>query len=149
MVVFHTSLSHIPEPELALAEARRALRPGGRLAIFDGDDVTVTVAIRPDDPLQACADAAVASLVHDPWLMRRIGGLVAGAGFQGCRLRGHAYTSTDSDYLMSLVERGADALAAGGGVDAEALKAEGRRRRESGTFFGHIAYTSALANRPA
>jgi ubiquinone/menaquinone biosynthesis C-methylase UbiE len=151
VVVFHTSLSHIPEPELALAEARRALRPGGRLAIFDGDYVTVTVAIRPDDPLQASADAAVASLVHDPWLMRRIGGLVTGAGFEGCRLRGHAYTSTDAEYLQSLVDRGADILAGSGAVpeaEAEELKAEARSRREAGTFFGHIAYVSALAGRP-
>jgi ubiquinone/menaquinone biosynthesis C-methylase UbiE len=150
-VVFHTSLSHIPEPELALAQACRVLRPRGRLAVFDGDYVTVTVATHAGDPLQACADAAVASLVHDPWLMRRIGALVAASGFEDCRVQGHAYTSTDAEYLQSLVGRGADILAGSGEVtdaEAEELKAEARSRREAGTFFGHIAYVSALAGRP-
>jgi ubiquinone/menaquinone biosynthesis C-methylase UbiE len=37
LVVFHTTLCHLPGPELALAEAARVLRPGGWLALFDGD----------------------------------------------------------------------------------------------------------------
>ena len=44
-VVFHTTLRHVPEPEVALGEAVRALRRGGRLAIFDGDYATLTCAM--------------------------------------------------------------------------------------------------------
>src|SRR5258708_3322192 len=57
VVLFHTTLCHIPKPEEALAEARRVLRPGGWLAIFDGDYATTSVAIGNFDPLQCCADA--------------------------------------------------------------------------------------------
>src|SRR5688500_11153042 len=57
VVVFHTVLCHVPEPERALAEAYRLLRPGGWLAVFDGDYVTISCARAADDPLQACADA--------------------------------------------------------------------------------------------
>lgn len=150
-VVFHTSLCHMPECERALAEAHRVLRPGGRLAVFDGDYATMTLARDAGDPLQSCAAAVLDMLVHDPWLMRRIAPLLAQAGFGECRVRGHAYTSVaGTDYFIALVDRGADALAAGGtiGTDAAAaLKREGRARVEQGTFFGHIAYVSVHARR--
>ena len=50
--------------------------------------------------------------------------------------------------MLSIVDRGADALLGTGriGVDAaEALKAEARRRSDEGEFFGHIAYASLVA----
>ena len=150
VVVFHTSLSHIPECERALSEAHRVLRPGGQIAVFDGDYVTTTVAAYENDPLQACADATVSFLVHDPRLMRRIGSLLEGAGFIDLDLEGHAYTSTGSPYFITLIERGADILAERGGLTAdvaEALKVEAKARVEAGTFFGHIAYVSAIARR--
>lgn len=53
VVVFHTVLCHVPEPEVALAQAMRVLRPTGQLAVFDGDYATVTRALAAADPLQA------------------------------------------------------------------------------------------------
>jgi len=41
--------SHVPKPESVLAEAFRAVRPGGWLAPFDGDYVTLIVATGADD----------------------------------------------------------------------------------------------------
>jgi ubiquinone/menaquinone biosynthesis C-methylase UbiE len=75
VVIFHTCLSHVPSPEIALAEAHRVLRQGGYLAIFDGDYASATVAIGDHDPLQDCADAFTASFVHDRWFARRMSGL--------------------------------------------------------------------------
>lgn len=151
-VVFHTSLCHMPDCERALAEAFRILRPGGRLAVFDGDYATITLATDARDPLQSCAAAVLDMLVHDPWLMRRIAPLLAQAGFEAGRVRGHAYTAvTGTDYFLALVDRGADALVTSGTVRSEAaaaLKHEARTRVAEGTFFGHIAYVSAQARRP-
>ena len=53
VVVFDSTLSHMPGPERALAEAFRVLRPTGWLAVFDGDRATATVAHGDHDPLQA------------------------------------------------------------------------------------------------
>ena len=150
--VFHTVLCHVPQPELAVAEARRVLRPGGWLAVFDGDYATTTVANSAADPLQACAAACIENLVHDPWLARRLAVLLRAAGFEDVRLRGHSYVEAPSSagYLLSIIDRGADALLATGRVGsgaAEALKAEARRRCDAGEFFGHIAYVSAIARK--
>jgi len=150
-VVFHTTLCHVAEPERVLAEAHRVLRPDGVLVVFDGDYVTPTVALGAHDPLQACVEAAVAELVHDPWFVRGLARLVRGAGFDEPHVMGHAYTKIGhAPYMLALVERGADALAAVGSVGpgaAEALKAEARRRMDEGTFFGHIGYVSLIARR--
>ena len=54
-VVFHTTLCHVPEPEVMLHEAVRILRPGACLAVFEGDYATGTLATRAGDPLDACA----------------------------------------------------------------------------------------------
>lgn len=152
VVVFHTTLCHIPDPAKALAEAFRVLRPAGWLAVFDGDYASTTVAIGKDDPLQTCAEAWVGSFVHDRWLMRRLPRLARTAGFQIVRLRSHGYVETsEPHYMLTIVDRGADALAGSGRIGADtaaALKAEARRRVDEGGFCGHIAYVSIVARRP-
>jgi SAM-dependent methyltransferase len=151
VVVFHTTLCHVPEPDVALQEAARVLRPEGRLAVFDGDYVTTTVALAAADPLQACADACVDFLVHDPWLVRRLPALLEAATFSLVRMRGHSYVETlDAAYIPSLLDRGADVLVTAGRIGSDtatALKAEVRRRIAAGRFFGHIAYASLVAKR--
>jgi len=151
-VVFHTVLSHIPEAGAALAEAARVTAAGGGLAAFDGDYATTTVALGDRDPLQACVDAAMDALVHDRYLVRRLGTLVRAAGWEVVRLRSHGYVeSEDPGYMLTLVDRGADTLVTAGrlGEDAaDALKAEARRRVAAGQFFGHIAYASLIGRRP-
>jgi len=152
VVVFHTCLTHVPGPEKALAEAFRVLRPGGRLAILDGDYATTTVAIGDHDPLQACADAAMAGLVNDRWLARRLPLMVTSAGFQVDHHDTHGYLQTTSpDYMLTLVDRGADILANAKRMDtvlADALKKEARRRVDSGEFFGFIAFAGLIAHKP-
>jgi ubiquinone/menaquinone biosynthesis C-methylase UbiE len=153
-VVFHTTLCHVPEPESMLQEAVRVLRPGGCLAVFEGDYATATLATAARDPLNACADAFREHFVHDPWLVRRLPALlrVAGVEPQCVRSYGYVETSKPGFMLAGWVDLGADALAYSGRIGADmaaALKAEARRRIASGEYFGHIAYMSLVAPKPA
>ena len=151
-VVFHTCLTHVPGPEQALTEAFRVLRRGGRLAVLDGDYSTTSVATGEHDPLQACADAAMAGLVNDRWLVRRLRPLVTSAGFVIERCDSHGYLQTSApDYMLTLVDRGADLLVNSGRIDAELaddLKKEARRRVDGGRFFGFIAFAGLIASKP-
>jgi ubiquinone/menaquinone biosynthesis C-methylase UbiE len=149
VVVFDSVLSHIPGPAAALAETFRVLRPGGRLAAFDGDYATTTVALGEHDPLQRCVDAMMAGSVTDRWVMRRLPAMVADAGFEVDDFRSHGFVAPpEGGYMLTIVDRGADVLAASGQIGpdaAEALKAEARRRVDQGAFFGHIAYAALVA----
>lgn len=151
VVVFDSTLTHVPGPEEALAEAFRVLRPQGLLAAFEGDYSTTTVALGTDDPLQACVDAMLSGSVHDRWIVRRLPRIVRECGFDVSRLRSFGYVDLEGSYMPTIVDRGVDVLHASGQIadDAAAsLKAEARRRVETGTWFGHIAYASIVAVKP-
>ena len=95
----------------------------------------------------------MAALVHDRFLVRRLPSLMRAAGWQFVRTHSHGYVeTTDAQYMLTLIDRGADALVDRGTVTdglAAQLKQEARRRVAAGVFFGHIAYASVIARRAA
>ena len=151
VAILHTALCHIPEPQNALAEAHRVLKPGGWIAEFDGDYASATVALAENDPLQACSRAVTEHNVMDRWIIRRLPEMTKAAGFYIQRFRSHGYAEViDPAYMLGHAERGAEVLAAQGVIGvvlADALKAEARRRAADGSFFGHIAYASLVARK--
>jgi len=153
VIVVHTALCHIPEPQELLTQARRVLRGGGWLAVFDGDYATATVAKGDSDPLEPCIEAFRNGFVHDRWLIRRLPALIEAAGFSVQPTRSHGYVEApEAGYLLTWIDRGADVLVQSGRISsemAEALKAEARRRSKAREWFGHIAFASILARKAA
>ena len=152
-VIFDSTVSHVPEPDRAIAEAFRVLRSGGVLGIFDGDYATTTVSVGKYDPLQVCVDAMMASSVTDRRIVRRLPALVRRAGFAGVDIQSYGYVEAgDGSYMLTMIDRGVDLLRGSEQIGEElaaALKAEARRRAAAGTFFGHIAYGSLVAQKPS
>jgi len=152
VVILHTLLTHVPEPEAILAEAFRVLKPGGSLGLCDGDFATATLQTGLNDPLEACTGAFVEGFVNDKWLVRRMSSLVQAAGFEVQPLRSYGLIEAIAPGLtMTWVDRGADVLSAQGRIGpelADALKAEGRRRADIGSFFGYMAYAALTAHKP-
>ena len=152
VIVLHTTLCHVPEPDQVLAEAFRVLRPGGTLAVCDGDYATTTVALGDFDPLQECIEAVKAAFINDVWLVRRLPTLLRGLRFEIVSSRSHGYLqTTEPEYMMTLVVRGADALASSGRIGSDlcaSLKAEAGRRAEADEFYGFIGFASFIARKP-
>lgn len=152
LVVLHTVLCHVPGPEKAIAEAFRILRPGGTLAIFDGDYDTSSVALFENDPLDSVVQWFIREHVHDLWLTRRFAPLVSDAGFEIGKIEGHAYLAEgEAPYFRTVVGRGADIMAGVGLMTleaAEAVKAEAAARIEHGRFFGFMSFLSLIAFKP-
>jgi ubiquinone/menaquinone biosynthesis C-methylase UbiE len=152
IVTSDSTLSHVPGPERAVGEAFRVLRPGGYLAVFDGDYATATVALADHDPLQVCVDAMMANSVTDRRIMRRVTSLVAACGFEVVSFKSYGFVETGGDgYMLTVVDRGADILCSQGHIGkdtAAALKEEARSRLRAGRFFGHVAYAGLIARRP-
>lgn len=151
VVVLHTLLTHIPDPEAVISETYRVLRPAGWIAIYDGDYETITISNHPQDPLGTCVENFKESFINDLYIVRKLSLLVTSGGFRIIRFDSHSYVETsEPDYLLTIVDRGADTLVTSGSIGeglAAALKAEARRRIERGEFFGHLAYASIIAQK--
>ncbi|MBV7396947.1 methyltransferase domain-containing protein [Mameliella sediminis] len=153
VVVAHTVYSHLSDPRAALAESFRVLKPGGTLAVFDGDYATNTVALFEGDPLQAAMTATLRNLIHDPYIMRKLPRMMVEAGFDAPRTAAHGFVQTQQpDYILSLMARGVTAATKAGECGVElstAFEAEAARRVADGSFYGAILFASAIAVKPA
>jgi SAM-dependent methyltransferase len=79
-VIAHTLISHVDNPFTVIQEAARVVKPGGMVAIFDGDYASLT--FDQENPLKGKEDdeAIIEALVTNPRVMRQMPRLLQNAG---------------------------------------------------------------------
>ncbi|GII05164.1 methyltransferase domain-containing protein [Planobispora takensis] len=151
-VIAHTLISHVAAPGRVLAEAGRVVRPGGTIAVFDGDYASLTFGCSDDRLGREMEAALLAVVVSQPRVMRAMPALLDALDLEVVWSRAHlrAEISTGA-FFLGLAEAFAPLVAREKllpAVRVEAWLAEQRRTAEQGTFFAACAYYSYLARRP-
>jgi SAM-dependent methyltransferase len=147
-------LEYVEDATAALAEMHRALRPGGRVVVWDVD--WTTVSWHSADPARMARVLAAwdGHLVH-PALPRTLSARLREAGFTDIALEGHVFATNQlspetyggalirvlGDYLGGLP----DAVAAD---DLDSWTAEQRALDEAGEFFFSVVQFCFSARRP-
>lgn len=152
VVLAITALSHTTDAEQAIPELLRAVRPGGRVGVFDIDPESWIIS-HPDRALTRRISAAATDIITDGWLARRLPGLLEAAGLVDVRVR--AFTPVERDptgYYGSLAPmRAAQAVQAGAVSDEECERwlAALRVEQAANRFLAGLTHLFIWGRRPA
>ncbi len=119
-VLAATTLSHIPDPQRALAEMVRVTRLGGRIGVFDVDG-DLTLFAHPERELTRRIIASYSDLGWvNSWFMRSLPNLLAGLGIADVKTR--AFMPLEAGgYYANRAERSAEAAAKSGAITGDEL----------------------------
>jgi SAM-dependent methyltransferase len=151
IVTLHTLISHVEDPLQVLCEARRVVRPGGTVAIFDGDYASLTFAY-PDPRLaRTIEDALIQLIVANPRIMRDIPRLLPAAGLELLEADGALYTNIGTGQFWPAAAESYGPLLARSGLLPQATVDDWRtfqaRAVQDNTFFAASGYYTYLSRR--
>jgi ubiquinone/menaquinone biosynthesis C-methylase UbiE len=151
-VVAHTLVSHVQEPLTVVKEAGRVVKPGGLIAIFDGDYASMTFAL--EDPVQSKKydEALISAVVTSPRVMRQMPRLIQQAGLEMVRSFPYVMAEVgEGDFWLSGIDS-FEKLAPESGVMTEAEATSWanalHEASDEGVFFGASNYYTYIARRP-
>jgi arsenite methyltransferase len=147
-------MEYVADPAAALAEMHRALRPGGRVVVWDVDWATAWWHSAHPDRMRRVLVAWDEHLAH-PSLPRTLGAHLGAAGFTDVAVAGHSFATVDYDdgsFAVAMLGMVADFVPGRGGVTGDevaAWKAEQRDLAEQGRFFFEGTQFCFTATKPA
>lgn len=151
-VILHTLISHVTEPLTVLKEAARVVRPGGTVAIFDGDYASLTYAYSDPELGELMDGGLVAAVFNNPRVMPSLPRWFRQVGLELVETLPHVYAEIGTGgYFKSFAETYAPLVSRAGLVSKEKVDiwlSEQRQAMEEGTFFAACNYYAYLARRP-
>ena len=152
IVTLHTLISHVDDPLQVLHDARRVVRPGGTVAVFDGDYASLTFGY-PDHALAKTIEEDLRKvMVANPRVMRDMPRLLHEAGLELVDGVGALYANVGSGrFWANAVEAYSVVLSRSGLLPPDVVedwRAFQSQSVRDGTFFGASNYYTYLARRP-
>jgi ubiquinone/menaquinone biosynthesis C-methylase UbiE len=153
IVILHTLVSHVGDPLSVLREARRVARPGGVIAVFDGDYASLTFAHSDPGLAKQVGETLLGLVVNNPRIMRDMPRLLSEAQLKLMETTPHIYADIGrGSFFANIPESYAAILKASGLLteeDVERWREELARAVNENTFFGASNYYTHLARRAA
>ena len=151
VVIAHTLVSHVTGPLAVLGEMARVVRPGGMVAIFDGDYASLTFAF-PDHGFGHKMDAALANATfNNPGIMRDLPRLLPELGLKMAAAWGDAVVEIGTaSYFRSFAETYVPYVKQAGLLPTQAVDLwlnVQRQAMSNGTFFAACNYYTYLLRR--
>jgi ubiquinone/menaquinone biosynthesis C-methylase UbiE len=152
IVILHTLISHVDDPPQVLREARRLVRPGGTVAVFDGDYASLTFAY-PDHALaKTIEEKLIELIVANPRVMRDLPRLLLETGLELIEADGTLYADVGSSRFWVGAAESYGVLLARSGLLPPAVVDDWRAFQvgsvADNSFFGASNYYTYLTRRP-
>jgi 2-polyprenyl-3-methyl-5-hydroxy-6-metoxy-1,4-benzoquinol methylase len=151
-VIAHTLVSHVVDPAAVVAEAVRVLRPGGALAVFDGDYASLSYGAGAQAANVAMVDAILAAVVANPYVLRAFPTILHDAGLTISDFLPHAFAEAGTgSFFINLAESYVPMAVGAGHVasdEADRWLTVQRNASSQGAFFGACNYYTYLARKP-
>ena len=150
-VIAHTLISHVDDPRAVLGEMGRVVKPGGTIAVFDGDYASITFGSGDVEKGKANDELIIKALVTNPRVMRQMPQLLQEAGLS--LVSAFSYVVADigkADFwapaLQSFIRLlpKAEAMSES---EAQAWVTSMLKRSEQGQFFGATNFYTYVATR--
>jgi ubiquinone/menaquinone biosynthesis C-methylase UbiE len=152
IVTLHTLISHVDDPLQVLREARRLVRPGGTVAVFDGDYASLTFAYPDHGLAKTIEEKLIQLIVANPRIMRDLPRLLREAGLELVESDGTLYANIGTSHFWVTATESYGPLLARSGLLPQAVVDDWRafqtQAAADNTFFGASNYYTYLTRRP-
>ncbi len=151
-VVAHTLLSHVGNPLAVLSEAKRVVKPGGLVGVFDGDYASVTFEQEDQEKAKADEEKIISAVITQPRVMRQLPRLAKSVGLE--LVKSFPYVLAEvgqADFWVSAIESFRKLIPKSGAMteqEAETWADMILKTSEDGTFFGASNYYGYVLQRP-
>lgn len=151
LVIAHTVISHVADPALAIKELRRVVKPGGIVAIFDGDYASLTFAYPDDLFARQFEEVYLQVMVNNPRVMRNLPQILSKVGLEIMEITSHILAEVGAAHFWKSAIDTLVPMVASSGLLPEA-KVNGwlawqRQAAETGQFFAASNFYTYITRR--
>jgi 2-polyprenyl-3-methyl-5-hydroxy-6-metoxy-1,4-benzoquinol methylase len=150
--IAHTLISHVDDPLAVVREIAACVRPGGSIAIFDGDYASWVFGGANAAAGRELSDIVIAGIITNSNVMREFPGIARDAGLQLVAAKSYVLTEVGkASFFEASMASFPTLLPLAGRVDAAAVQRlieVQRQNSAEGTFFGSVNFYAYLLRRP-